>query len=156
MKHLLHHDGSYSYRALSIGDNHHVTDVASRLLRAKDLMDSRYAEPLDVATLAGVANMSPGYFSRSFRGTFGEPPHRYLMTRRIERAMALLREGGRSVTEVCHAVGFGSLGSFTVRFGELAGECPSAYAARWADPAARALAARLPSCMAKTHLRPMR
>ena len=132
-----------------------MTDVATRLLRAKDLMDARYAEPLDVAGLARVAHLSPGYFSRAFRDTFGETPHRYLMTRRIERAMALLREGGRSVTEVCHSVGFCSLGSFTVRFGELAGECPSAYAARWADPTARAVAARLPACLAKKHLRPV-
>lgn len=133
-----------------------MTDVASRLLRAKDLMDARFAEPLDVPTLAGVAHMSAGYFSRSFRATFGETPHQYLMTRRIERAMALLRTGGLSVTQVCHEVGFVSLGSFTVRFGELAGECPSAYAARWAAPAARELAARMPSCLAKKHLRPVR
>jgi AraC-like DNA-binding protein len=133
-----------------------VTDALPRLLRAKDVMDARYAETLDVATLAAVATMSPGYFSRAFRDTFGETPHRYLMTRRIERAMALLRAGGRTVTDVCHAVGFCSLGSFTVRFGELTGECPSAYAARWADPVARDTAARVPACMAKAALRPLR
>ena len=132
-----------------------VTDLTARLLRAKDVMDARYAEALDVATLARAANMSAGYFNRSFRRTFGETPHRYLMTRRIERAAALLREGRLTVTDVCLAVGFASLGSFTVRFRELVGECPSAYAARWSDPAARALAGRVPACVVKANLRPV-
>jgi AraC-like DNA-binding protein len=102
-----------------------------RLLRqARDRMDREYAEPLDVPALARTALMSPAHFSRRFRAAYSETPYSYLMTRRIERAKALLREGEMSVTEVCFAVGCSSLGSFSARFTELVGETPSAYRAR--------------------------
>lgn len=97
------------------------------LRRAKDQMDRDYASPLDVPTLAASAFMSPAHFSRQFKQAFGETPYSYLMTRRIERAMALLRMGNQSVTEVCMAVGCTSLGSFSSRFTELVGETPRAY-----------------------------
>lgn len=93
-------------------------------------MDREYAKPLDVTALARTALMSPGHFSRSFRAAYGETPYSYLMTRRIERAKALLRRGDLTVTEVCFAVGCTSLGSFSSRFTELVGESPSAYRAR--------------------------
>jgi transcriptional regulator GlxA family with amidase domain len=121
-----------------------------RLRRARDTMDRDYAEPLDVPALARVALMSPGHFSRSFREAYGETPYGYLMTRRIERAKALLRRGDLSVTEVCVAVGCTSLGSFSSRFTELVGETPSAYRARaHADEA-------IPACVAKVATRPVR
>ncbi|MEU5737693.1 helix-turn-helix transcriptional regulator [Streptomyces tendae] len=114
-------------------------------------MDREYAEPLDVPALARVALMSAGHFSRSFRAAYGETPYSYLMTRRIERAMALLRRGDMSVTEVCFAVGCTSLGSFSSRFTELVGESPSAYRDRdHTDGAA------LPACVAKVYTRPVR
>ena len=122
-----------------------------RLRRARDVMDRDYAEPLDVPALADVALMSPGHFSRSFRAAFGDTPYNYLMTRRVERAKALLRRGDQSVTEVCLAVGCTSLGSFSARFTELAGETPTAYRNR--DH--RALAA-VPSCVSKELTRPSR
>src|SRR6202453_941254 len=103
------------------------------LRRARDLMDREYASPLDVAALARAALMSPGHFSRKFRVTYGETPYSYLMTRRIERAKALLRQGDLSVTQVCFAVGCTSLGSFSTRFTELVGESPSAYRSRSHD-----------------------
>ena len=99
----------------------------ARLRRARDLMDREYAYPLDVAELAHAALMSPGHFSRQFRATYGETPYAYLAARRIERAKALLRLGDLSVTEVCMAVGFSSLGSFSARFTQLVGETPTAY-----------------------------
>src|SRR5215472_7359680 len=105
-----------------------------RLRRVRDLMDRDYAEPLDVPALARAALMSPGHFSRSFRAAFGETPYSYLMTRRIERAQALLRRGDLTVTEVCFAVGCSSLGSFNSRFTELVGVPPSTYR-REAGPA---------------------
>jgi transcriptional regulator GlxA family with amidase domain len=114
-------------------------------------MDRDYARPLDVAALASDALMSPGHFTRSFRAAFGETPYSYLMTRRIERAKALLRRGDLSVTEVCLAVGATSLGSFSKRFSELVGESPSAYRAR--DHAATAV---IPACVAKVYARPVR
>ncbi|MET8573219.1 helix-turn-helix transcriptional regulator [Streptomyces sp. NPDC005012] len=122
-----------------------------RLRRARDTMDRDYAEPLDVPALARVALMSPGHFSRSFRAAFGETPYSYLMTRRVERAKALLRRGDLSVTEVCFAVGCTSLGSFSSRFTELVGETPSAYRAR--DHSAEAA---VPPCVAKLYTRPVR
>ena len=122
-----------------------------RLRRARDTMDRDYAEPLDVPALARVALMSPGHFSRSFRTAYGETPYSYLMTRRIERAKALLRRGDLSVTEVCFAVGCTSLGSFSSRFTELVGESPSAYRARPHDDGAT-----IPACVAKFHTRPIR
>jgi transcriptional regulator GlxA family with amidase domain len=121
------------------------------LRRARDLMDRAYAEPLDLAALAHVALMSPGHFSRSFRAAFGETPYSYLMTRRIERAKALLRRGDLTVTEVCFAVGCTSLGSFSSRFTELVGESPSAYRAR-----AHEEGAGMPACFAKIFTRPVR
>src|SRR5690348_538809 len=114
-------------------------------------MNREYAEPLDMAELARTALMSPGHFQRSFRKAFGETPYSYLMTRRVERAKALLRRGDLSVTEVCIAVGCTSLGSFSARFTELVGETPSAYRSR--DH--RALAA-VPACFAKQLSRPLR
>ena len=114
-------------------------------------MDRAYAEPLDVPALARTALMSPGHFSRQFRAAYGETPYSYLMTRRIERAKALLRRGDMSVTDVCMAVGCTSLGSFSSRFTELVGETPTAYRARdHADLAA------VPACVAKTRTRPSR
>ena len=127
-----------------------LADLA-RLRRARDQMDREYASQLDVATLARTALMSTAHFSRQFRDAYGETPYAYLMTRRIERAKALLRRGDLSVTEVCMAVGCSSLGSFSARFTELVGETPSAYRAR--DH--RALAA-VPACFAKQLSRPLR
>jgi transcriptional regulator GlxA family with amidase domain len=121
------------------------------LRQARDAMDRDYAEPLDVAVLARGALMSTGHFARLFRRAFGETPHSYLMTRRIERAKALLRRGDLTVTEVCFAVGCSSLGSFSSRFTEIVGETPSAYRARDHGPAAV-----LPSCYAKIVSRPAR
>ncbi|MEU7280728.1 helix-turn-helix transcriptional regulator [Streptomyces sp. NPDC045431] len=122
-----------------------------RLRRARDVMDRDYAQPLDVPALAKVALMSAGHFSRSFRAAFGETPYSYLMTRRIERAKALLRRGDMSVTEVCFAVGCTSLGSFSSRFTELVGESPSAYRAR-----SHEAGAAIPACVAKVLTRPSR
>ncbi|GAA1360985.1 helix-turn-helix domain-containing protein [Catellatospora chokoriensis] len=122
-----------------------------RLRQARDRVDRDYAQPLDVAALARTALMSPGHFARSFRAAFGETPHSYLMTRRIERAQALLRRGDLSVTEVCLAVGFTSLGSFSSRFTEIVGESPSAYRAR-----DHSWTANLPGCVAKRYLRQVR
>jgi transcriptional regulator GlxA family with amidase domain len=122
-----------------------------RLRRARDRMDRDYAEPLDVPALARAALMSDGHFSRSFRAAFGESPYSYLMTRRIERAKALLRRGDLTVTEVCFAVGCTSLGSFSSRFTELVGESPSAYRAR-----NHQAAAAIPACYTKIHTRPVR
>jgi AraC-like DNA-binding protein len=123
----------------------------AHLRRARDLIDREYARPLDVPALARAALMSPSHFSRQFHATFGETPYSYLMTRRIERAKALLRQGELSVTEVCLAVGCTSLGSFSTRFTELVGETPSAYRAR--DHRA---AAAVPSCVARIGTRPSR
>ncbi|MER5733869.1 helix-turn-helix transcriptional regulator [Streptomyces sp. NPDC002138] len=122
-----------------------------RLRRARDAMDRDYAEPLDVPALADIALMSPGHFSRSFRAAFGETPYSYLMTRRVERAKALLRRGDLSVTEVCFAVGCTSLGSFSSRFTELVGESPSAYRSRRHEAGAA-----IPACVAKILTRPAR
>jgi AraC-like DNA-binding protein len=122
----------------------------AHLRRARDLVDREYARPLDVPTMARHALMSPGHFSREFRAAYGETPYSYLMTRRVERAMALLR-GGMSVTDACMAVGCTSLGSFSSRFTELVGMPPSAYRSR-AHSAVRAM----PACVAKTRTRPVR
>lgn len=122
-----------------------------RLRRARDLIDREYARPLDVHALARSARMSEGHFSRSFKKAFGESPYQYLMTRRIERAKALLRRGDLSVTEVCLEVGCTSLGSFSARFHELVGESPSSYRRRSHDDAAG-----IPACLAKIFLRPVR
>ena len=110
----------------------HLLDLA-RLRRVRDRIDREYAQPLDVEALARMALMSPAHFSRRFREAYSETPYSYLMTRRIERAKALLRRGDLSVTEVCFAVGCTSLGSFSARFTELVGEAPSTYRARSHD-----------------------
>jgi AraC-like DNA-binding protein len=102
-------------------------DLNRRLLRARDAMDRAYAEPLDVRTVAAVAHISPAHFSRCFRLVFGEPPHRYLQRRRIERSMFLLRETDRTVTSICFDVGFTSLGTFSRTFRQIVGETPRGY-----------------------------
>jgi AraC-like DNA-binding protein len=122
----------------------------AHLRRARDLIDRDYAKPLDVPTMATKALMSPAHFSRQFRAAYGETPYSYLMTRRIERAMALLR-GGTTVTDACMAVGCTSLGSFSSRFTEIVGLTPSAYRAREHE----ALNA-MPGCIAKAQTRPRR
>ena len=123
----------------------------AHLRRARDLMDRDYAQPLDVPAMARTALMSPAHFSRQFRVAYGETPYGYLMTRRIERAKALLRAGELSVTEVCMAVGCTSLGSFSSRFTELVGETPSAYRARDHSDTAG-----IPGCVSKRQTRPSR
>ena len=123
----------------------------AHLRRSRDLMDREYARPLDVPAMARAALMSPAHFSRQFRVAYGETPYGYLMTRRIERAKALLRRGDRSVTDVCLEVGCTSLGSFSARFTEIVGESPSAYRAR--DHRA---GATVPACVAKAWTRPER
>ncbi len=127
-----------------------LRDLA-RLRRVRDRIDREYAQPLDVETLARGAHMSAGHLSRQFRLAYGESPYSYVMTRRIERAMALLRRGDLSVTEVCFAVGCASLGTFSTRFIELVGVSPSAYRRQ----AARATAG-MPPCVAKQVTRPIR
>jgi AraC-like DNA-binding protein len=126
-------------------------DNLAHLRRARDLMDREYARPLDVAVLARTALMSSAHFSRQFRAAYGETPYGYLMTRRIERAKALLRRGDMSVTEACMEVGCTSLGSFSTRFTQLVGETPTAYRAR--DHGALA---GVPGCIAKDLTRPSR
>jgi AraC-like DNA-binding protein len=123
----------------------------AHLRRARDLMDREYARPLDVAALARAALMSSAHFSRQFRAAYGETPYAYLMTRRIERAKALLRGGDLSVTEVCLAVGCASLGSFSARFAELVGETPTAYRAR-----DHSSLESVPGCVARDLTRPSR
>jgi AraC-like DNA-binding protein len=118
------------------------------MLRARDAMDRDYATALDIATLAGIACVSEAHFIRTFRATFGEPPHRYLQRRRVERAMFLLRETDRSVTEICLDVGFSSLGSFGRTFRDIVGEPPTTYRARAADLRA------VPACFAKAWTTP--
>jgi AraC-like DNA-binding protein len=127
-----------------------LADLA-RLRRVRDRIDREYARPLDVEALACGAHMSAGHLSREFRLAYGESPYGYLMTRRIERAMALLRRGDLSVTQVCFAVGCSSLGTFSTRFAELVGMPPSAYRRRQADATAG-----MPSCVAKQVTRPVR
>jgi AraC-like DNA-binding protein len=104
-----------------------VEDLNRRLLRARDAMDRAYAEPLDIRAVAAVAHVSEAHFIRTFRSVFGETPHRYLQRRRVERAMFLLRETDRSITDVCFDVGFNSVGTFSRTFREIVGESPSAY-----------------------------
>ncbi|PXY20700.1 helix-turn-helix transcriptional regulator [Prauserella muralis] len=128
----------------------HLRDLA-RLRRVRDRIDREYAQPLDVERLARDAHMSAGHLSRQFRLAYGESPYSYLMTRRIERAMALLRRGDLSVTEVCFAVGCASLGTFSTRFTELVGVPPSAYKRDAAGDMAG-----VPPCVTKQVTRPIR
>jgi len=127
--------------------SHAVEEMNRRLLRARDAMDRGYAEPLNVPSLARVAFMSEAHFIRSFKSTFGETPYRYLQRRRVERAMFLLRETERAVTEVSADVGFASLGTFSRTFREIVGESPSEYRER-AEPL------RAPSCFTRAWTRP--
>lgn len=124
---------------------------ARHLLRAKDLIDARYREPLDVAELARAAHLSPAHFSREFRRVFGETPYQYLLTRRLERAAALLRTTDRSIADVCLSVGLTSVGSFTTSFGRAFGLSPVAYRASHPPAASRA---RVPSCVIRAYARP--
>src|SRR5262245_54217173 len=124
---------------------------ARHLLRAKDLADARYSERVEVADMASAAGLSKAHFSREFRRTFGESPHHYLLTRRLERAASLLRMTDWTVGEICVSVGLLSLGSFTTSFKGAFGETPTEYRARKPSPA---LAARVPSCILRTYTRP--
>jgi AraC-like DNA-binding protein len=126
-------------------------DRNRRMLRARDTMDRAFAEPLDVPAVARVAHVSPAHFSRQFRATFGESPHRYLQRRRVERAMELLRETDRPVTDICFDVGFSSLATFSRTFKLIVGEPPSAYRARFAGAGT---ALRVPACWAMAWMRP--
>jgi AraC-like DNA-binding protein len=125
-----------------------VEESNRRMLRARDAMDRGYAKPLDVPALARIAYVSEAHFIRTFRATFGETPHRYLQRRRVERAMFLLRETDRPVTEICLDVGFTSLGTFGRTFREIVGESPTRYRAAAADLRA------VPACFAKAWTRP--
>jgi AraC-like DNA-binding protein len=124
---------------------------ARHLLRAKDFADARYSEPIEVTDMAGAAGLSKAHFSREFRRTFGESPHHYLLTRRLERAASLLRMTDWTVGEICVSVGLVSLGSFTTSFKRAFGETPTQY--RESQPPA-SLAARVPSCVLRTYTRP--
>jgi AraC-like DNA-binding protein len=132
----------------------HLRDLAL-LRRVRDRIDREHAQPLDVEALARGVNMSAGHLSREFRRAYGESPYAYLMTRRIERAMALLRRGDLSVTEVCFAVGCQSLGTFSTRFAELVGVPPSTYRRENAR-ASDEKSPELPSCLSKQVTRPIR
>jgi AraC-like DNA-binding protein len=133
-----------------LSEEQHLRDLAL-LRRVRDRIDRDYAQPLNVEALAREAHMSAGHLSRQFRKAYGESPYGYLMTRRIERAMALLRRGDLTVTEVCFEVGFTSLGTFSTRFTELVGLSPSRYRVRQATATAG-----IPSCMAKRATKPVR
>lgn len=124
---------------------------ARHLLRAKDIVDARYIEPLDVDDLAHAAGLSRAHFSREFRRAFGESPHAYLLTRRLERAAALLRNTDRSVADICFSVGLQSVGSFTTSFSRTFGISPTAYRARYPPAADSAL---VPACVVRFHGRP--
>jgi AraC-like DNA-binding protein len=121
------------------------------LLRAKDLIDARYRDPLDVSMLAQAARLSPAHFSREFRRAFGETPHQYLLTRRLERAAALLRSTDRTVSDICFTVGLRSVGSFTTSFGRTFGCTPTAYRAAYPPATYRA---RIPTCVLQAWARP--
>ena len=124
---------------------------ARHLLRAKDLADARYTQPLDVDDMAGAAGLSRAHFSREFRRTFGESPHGYLLTRRLERAAALLRNTDRSVAEICFSVGLQSVGSFTSSFGRVYSRSPTAYRSSFPPASQHAL---VPTCVLRAYMRP--
>jgi len=124
-----------------------VEELNRRMLRARDAMDGTYAEPLDIPSLARIAYVSQAHFIRTFKATFGETPHRYLQRRRVERAMFLLGQGGREVTDICLEVGFTSLGSFSRTFRDIVGESPTGFR-RHAVPV------RVPTCFAMAGTRP--
>jgi AraC-like DNA-binding protein len=124
-----------------------VEDENRRMLRARDAMDRDYASPLDVPRLASIACVSDAHFIRTFKSTFGETPHRYLQRRRVERAMYLLRNSDRTVTDVCMEVGFSSLGTFSRTFRDIVGETPSEFRERGPMPG-------VPSCFVKAWTRP--
>src|SRR3984893_2547310 len=124
---------------------------ARHLLRAKDLIDARYRDPLDVAALARAAHVSPAHFSREFKSAFGETPHQYLLTRRLERAAELLRNTDHSVADICLSVGLWSGGSFTTSFGRTFGLSPAAYRAAYPPPSSRV---RIPTCVLLAYARP--
>jgi AraC-like DNA-binding protein len=128
-----------------------VVPAERHLLRARDLVDARYAEPLSVDDLAHAAGLSRAHFSREFRRAFGESPHAYVLTRRLERAAALLRSTDRSVASICFSVGLRSVGSFTTSFTRAYGLTPTAYRASF-PPASRY--ARIPACVVRAHSRP--
>jgi AraC-like DNA-binding protein len=142
-----------------IGARHGITHgmafvpPARHLLRAKDLADARYSEPLDVDDMARAAGLSRAHFSREFRRTFGESPHQYLLTRRLERAAALLRTTDHSVAEICFSVGLASVGSFTTSFTRTFGKSPTAYRADF-PPASHM--AKIPACVLRAYSRPQR
>jgi transcriptional regulator GlxA family with amidase domain len=125
-----------------------IEESNRRMLRARDAMDRDYAKPLDVPSLARIAHVSEAHFIRVFRATFGETPHRYLQRRRVERAMFLLRETDRSVTQICFDVGFTSLGTFSRTFAAIVGEPPTTYRSRAVDLRA------VPACFMKAWMRP--
>jgi len=125
--------------------------AARHLLRAKDLIDARYREPLDVPTLARAARLSTAHFSREFRRAFGESPHAYLLTRRLERAAALLRSTDRTVADICFSVGLQSVGSFTTSFTRSYGMSPTAYRVRFPPASQHAL---IPTCVLRAYGRP--
>jgi AraC-like DNA-binding protein len=125
--------------------------IERHLLRAKDLADERFAEPLEVADLARAAGLSQAHFSRAFRSVFGIPPHVYLLTRRLERAASMLRCTDRSVADVCMAVGFQSVGSFTTAFTRMFGKSPTAYRESFPPPVAWAM---IPGCVTRVYGRP--
>nr|WP_245695317.1 AraC family transcriptional regulator [Streptomyces antibioticus] len=122
-------------------------DTNRRMLRARDAMDGAYAQPLDVPALARIAHVSPAHFTRTFRATFGETPHRYLQRRRVERAMFLLRETDRRITDICFEVGFASPGTFSRTFRDVVGRSPRQYRKQ-------AVAADVPTCFTRAWLRP--
>ena len=124
-----------------------VEDTNRRMLRARDAMDRAYAQPLDIPAVARIAHVSEAHFIRVFRATFGETPHRYLQRRRVERAMYLLRETDRSVTDICFDVGFTSLGTFSRTFRDIVGESPSAFRSR-------AHVVAVPTCFTMAWTRP--
>jgi AraC-like DNA-binding protein len=127
-----------------------VEETNRRMLRARDAMDRTFAQPLDVPALAAIAHVSPAHFIRTFRATFGETPHRYLQRRRVERAMAELRDGESTVTDICMDVGFTSLGTFSRTFREIVGCSPTAYRARHRGAPVRPV----PTCFTRAWTRP--